>query len=202
MKKKWLTFSAGIIGVTACTMFIISNIMACIGLDSLLGYHSPYYGSAEITTYMAFAAVMTILTIIPLALNACGINALSDIKYKKAYPTIITAIVFNFIFLISNLVLTIGFAISEAFLAISIIGLILIFACNILYFVEFALNSNKKIEDKAITTASQKQDANYSEEQLLNELEKLVSLREKKVISQEELILLKKQIMEKYTIKN
>lgn len=198
MKKKWLTFSAGLAGVISCAFLIVMNIITVIYLEDLASVVG--HGRGNIQAWEAAVCILGIISIVPIALNSCAINVLTIEKYKKCKSKIVTAIVFNFIVLLYNLMIVIGLYAEAWMIAISIIIIVALLACNVLYIVDLALKV-KESDDAPVKTNKVSQNVNKAdseEEQLLNELEKLVNLRERKILTQEEFEKLKSQVVTKH----
>ena len=211
MRRK-LAFS-GFITAT-CITALLSFVMF-IALIYLINILSIIVSEAERTAGMLATIIMAITVLFSIAcliLNSCSISSTTTAqKMNKRKGLVITSIVFNFIIIFFLLAVSVENGATAVFYIICMLGLI---ASNVLILIDvarlskavnaelFAENNivtEEKIENpiEEIKTEENSQPKNEEMDDLESELNKLMLMKEKNLITEEEFDLLKKRAIDK-----
>ncbi len=211
MRRK-LAFS-GFITAT-CITALLSFVMF-IALIYLINILSIIVNEAERTAGMLATIIMAITVLFSIAcliLNSCSISSTTTAqKMNKRKGLVITSIVFNFIIIFFLLAVSVENGATAVFYIICMLGLI---ASNVLILIDvarlskavnaelFAENNivtEEKIENpiEEIKTEENSQPKNEEMDDLESELNKLMLMKEKNLITEEEFDLLKKRAIDK-----
>lgn len=211
MRRK-LAFS-GFITAT-CITALLSFVMF-IALIYLINILSIIVNEAERTAGMLATIIMAITVLFSIAcliLNSCSISSTTTAqKMNKRKGLVITSIVFNFIVIFFLLAVSVENGATAIFYIICMLGLI---ASNVLILIDvarlskavnaelFAENNivtEEKIENpiEEIKTEENSQPKNEEMDDLESELNKLMLMKEKNLITEEEFDLLKKRAIDK-----
>ncbi len=195
-KKKYLTLSAGIMSTVVLSILAILYLVdGAVLLDSLNYGFDDYAG--VIRTVGIICIVISIIEFVAVGLNGASIVAYKPEKRNKLKATLITAVVFNFVIVLLNIIIFIS-AVATWLIIIGIILVLALICANVLYIIDLARKdvpkSNKSVDGKKVVG---KQELS-KEEQLLSELEKLVSLRERHILTQEEFDKIKAQVIARH----
>lgn len=211
MRRK-LAFS-GFITAT-CITALLSFVMF-IALIYLINILSIIVNEAERTAGMLATIIMAITVLFSIAcliLNSCSISSTTTAqKMNKRKGLVITSIVFNFIVIFFLLAVSVENGATAIFYIICMLGLI---ASNVLILIDvarlskavnaelFAENNivtEEKIENpiEEIKTEENSQPKNEEMDDLESELNKLMLMKEKNLITEEEFNLLKKRAIDK-----
>lgn len=211
MRRK-LAFS-GFITAT-CITALLSFVMF-IALIYLINILSIIVNEAERTAGMLATIIMAITVLFSIAcliLNSCSISSTTTAqKMNKRKGLVITSIVFNFIIIFFLLAVSVENGATAVFYIICMLGLI---ASNVLILIDvarlskavnaelFAENNivtEEKIENpiEEIKTEENSQPKNEEMDDLESELNKLMLMKEKNLITEEEFEQLKKRAIDK-----
>ena len=211
MRRK-LAFS-GFITAT-CITALLSFVMF-IALIYLINILSIIVNEAERTAGMLATIIMAITVLFSIAcliLNSCSISSTTTAqKMNKRKGLVITSIVFNFIIIFFLLAVSVENGATAVFYIICMLGLI---ASNVLILIDvarlskavnaelFAENNivtEEKIENpiEEIKTEENSQPKNKEMDDLESELNKLMLMKEKNLITEEEFEQLKKRAIDK-----
>lgn len=211
MRRK-LAFS-GFITAT-CITALLSFVMF-IALIYLINILSIIVNEAERTAGMLATIIMAITVLFSIAcliLNSCSISSTTTAqKMNKRKGLVITSIVFNFIVIFFLLAVSVENGATAIFYIICMLGLI---ASNVLILIDvarlskavnaelFAENNivtEEKIENpiEEIKTEENSQPKNEEMDDLESELNKLMLMKEKNLITEEEFEQLKKRAIDK-----
>lgn len=201
-KKKYFTLSAGIMGTVVLSILTILHVLFGASAIDAANY-GGMSATGLLTTIGVLYIVCGIIEFTAIGLNGASITAYKPEKRNKYKATLITTVVFNFVIILFSVIL---YVLATA-VWLLIVGLILdlvLICANVFYIIDLAHKEvpqdeqEEQVVKTAATQTAVKKQAPTKEEQLLAELEKLVSLREKHILTQEEFDKIKAQIIAKH----
>lgn len=193
MRRK-LAFSGFILGtvITAITAFFM--LIGGIVIIEMLS-------SVDADAYIAIVVVEVLFFIATLVLNAVSISATTNAKkFDRRKGLVITTIVFNFLAMLVYIMPMTTEVLSTGVIVVYVLLMLALIASNVLAIVDLSLNKKAikkeenidKQEIETVKEATQGKDDNLEEE-----INKLMLMKAKNIITEEEFEALKKHAIEK-----
>ena len=202
-KKKYFTLSAGIMGTVVLSILTILHVIVGASALGALNYDGMS-ASGILTTIGILYIMLAIIEFTAIGLNGASIAAYKPEKSKKYKATVITTVVFNFVIILFSIIVFIV-AVPVWLLIVGLIFDLVLICANVFYIIDLAhkdlpqeAEQEVPVAKASIVQPAAKKQVATKEEQLLIELEKLVSLREKHILTQEEFDKIKAQIIAKH----
>lgn len=177
--KRSFTLVAGILGTSILTIFAMILVF---------GFATTNFETKTIFDVVLLIAT-SIMTVVSLVLNAIAIYTSfnNHENYAKKSPLVVATIVFNFVIALLFITELVG-GVSVSAMMLFVMALIAMVTCNVFYILDFCL------EDKRFGAAIEKT-CKENPQDVYAQLERLASLKERKVITDQEFELLKKKLL-------
>lgn len=192
MRRK-LAFSGFILGtiITAITAFfmLIGGILAIEILSSM-----------DAGASIAIIVVEVLFFVATLVLNAVSISATTTAKkFDRRKGLVITTIVFNFLAMLVYIMPMTAEGLPAGFIVVYVLLMLALIASNVLVIVDLSLNKKaiKKEENMDKQEVETAKEATQGKDNLEEEINKLMLMKAKNIITEEEFEALKKHAIEK-----
>lgn len=198
--KRALTLTGAILGLVGGVFSTVWTLISVIGVIDMMSY-SYYYGNLTGSLILAIIFfVVSLLTLIFSAVSIPAWNKTAEI-YKKKKAMIITAMVFNFLTMILNLIiLCVGM--TGWVVIFIVLAMLLCLACAVIFIIDLCLENRRiskqgstaKVAEVAVSNDAKLAAAEVFEKKLA----KLNAMKEHGIISDEEYSEIKKSYVKEF----